>query len=271
MRGVCRRPSPPSFLEYWDGLRDRLDREILQSVPDIYGDLPARQAEAMHRSLGAGKRIRGCLVSLICESLGGELEASISKAVAIECIQAASLIHDDYVDGDEIRRDRPAEWTLQGSRQAVLLGDVMFATAIGRMVADGVEEGRLAANVIASMAKGAYQEHLERVAIQRQGSAAWRTPEADYERIINLKTGTLFATRRNSGPLPRWRRPRWARARLRSEAASEKHFRLPTIWRILSILPGPSVGPRPRSWPQHQSCCASRAHFLPACPWMKIP
>ena len=200
MPGALPKPNRPSFLEYWGRLRDRLDREMVRSVPDMFGDLPAGQAEAMHRTLEAGKRIRGCLVCLVCESLGGDVEAAVSKAIGIECIQAASLIHDDYVDGDQVRRDRPAEWTLQGSRQAVLLGDVMFATTISRMVAEGRDEGRLVAELIATMAKGAYQEHLERVNLHRLDGNDTDQSEI-YERIILLKTGSLFATAARLGAI----------------------------------------------------------------------
>ena len=200
MPGALPKPNEPSFLAYWARLRDRLDREMVQSVPDMFGDLPAGQAEAIHRTLEAGKRIRGCLICLVCESLGGEVEAAVSKAIGIECIQAASLIHDDYVDGDRMRRDRPAEWTLQGSRQAVLLGDVMFATTISRMVDEGRDEGRLVAELIATMAKGAYQEHLERVNLHRLGGNDADHTEI-YERIILLKTGSLFATAARLGAI----------------------------------------------------------------------
>lgn len=189
-----------SFLDYWERIRLRLEKEFGQWVPELFGDLPQPQVEAVLRSLGAGKRIRGCLVCLVCEALEGDIEAAVSRAVGIECIQAASLIHDDYVDGDTIRRNRPAEWTLQGSRQAVLLGDVMFATVISKMVEESVEEGSLVANIIATMAKGAYQEHLDRSNLGRiVGEGEYRSET--YERVIHLKTGALFGAAAQLGAI----------------------------------------------------------------------
>jgi len=189
-----------AFLDYWEGIRRRLEKEFGLWVPEIFDDLPDLQVETVLRSLEAGKRIRGCLVCLVCEALGGTIESAISRAVGIECIQAASLIHDDYVDGDRVRRNQPAEWTLQGSRQAVLLGDVMFATVIRNMMEMGVAEGSVAANVIATMAKGAYQEHVDRSNVDRLVSEEAYRSET-YERIIRLKTGALFGAAAQLGAI----------------------------------------------------------------------
>ena len=189
-----------AFLDYWEGIRRRLEKEFGQWVPELFGDLPDPQVQSVHRSLEAGKRIRGCLVCLVCEALGGTIQSAISRAVGIECIQAASLIHDDYVDGDRVRRNQPAEWTLQGSRQAVLLGDVMFATVIRNMMEMGVAEGSVVANVIATMAKGAYQEHVDRSNLGHSVSEGTYRSET-YERIIHLKTGALFGAAAQLGAI----------------------------------------------------------------------
>ncbi len=184
-----------AFAEYWERIRLRIDDGFRQWIPELFGGLPEPQLEAVLRSMEAGKRIRGCLVCLTCEALGGDIEAALPRAVGIECIHAASLIHDDVVDGDAVRRERPAEWTLQGSRRAVLLGDVMFATVIQKMVEQSIEEGSLVANVIATMAKGAYQEHLERSSLERSAG------ENNYDAIIHFKTGVLFGAAAQLGAL----------------------------------------------------------------------
>lgn len=190
----------PSFGEYWERIRLRIDNDFRQWIPELFGGLPEPQLEAVHRSMEAGKRIRGCLVCLTCEALGGDIEAALPRAVGIECIHAASLIHDDVVDGDAVRRDRPAEWTLQGSRRAVLLGDIMFATVIHKMVEQSIEEGSLVANVIATMAKGAYQEHLDSSNLERSTNDGRHRPEF-YEDIIHLKTGVLFGAAAQLGAI----------------------------------------------------------------------
>ena len=113
-------------------------------------------------------------------------------ALAVEMVQAASLVHDDFVDGDTVRRGRPAAWTLLSSRRAVLVADVMFATAIEKMAQAGAREGATLAHAIAAMAQGALQE----------GAGNTRVEDLDaYRRIIYLKTGSLFAAAARLGAL----------------------------------------------------------------------
>jgi len=189
-----------TFDKYWEQIRDRLESEFTALVPEFFGTASGFPGTAVRRSLISGKRIRGCLVCLMCEALGGSLEAASAAAVGIECVQAASLIHDDYIDGDRTRRNRPAEWTVQGSRQAVLLGDLMFATVIHSMTRRRAAEGELIAKVVASMARGAYEEHLDRMQLTGEPGTGCYDPKR-YEYIIGLKTGALFGTAAQLGAI----------------------------------------------------------------------
>jgi geranylgeranyl pyrophosphate synthase len=108
-------------------------------------------------------------------------------------IQAATLIHDDFIDQDVERNGRAATWTVEGPRRAVLIGDMVFAVAIAMMSEIGAEDGRAAARAIARIAKGALHEPLDALSLasmmESDGPA-----EGIYEEIIRLKTGILFGT-----------------------------------------------------------------------------
>lgn len=177
-----------NFLNYWRKTRSRLDQELSGQIPLLFSALCPPQIETVQQIIKDGKRIRGCLVCLINNALGGRTEDALPRAIAIECIQAASLIHDDYVDEDVIRRKRPATWTVEGPRKAVLLGDVMFATAIQSMMELSSEDGATVARAIATVANGAYQE----LSWQSEKGAPIRFEAGVYDRIIYLKTGALF-------------------------------------------------------------------------------
>lgn len=150
--------------------------------------------------LNAGKKIRGCLLCRVAEALGGSLESAIPGAVAVEVLHCASLVHDDFIDQDRVRRSHPAVWTIEGARRAVLLGDVLFAAAIRRMNAAGAPEGAVVAEAIARVALGALREPLEPRPLIRRLEAA-RIDGLDYEPIIRLKTGALFAAACRLGAL----------------------------------------------------------------------
>lgn len=188
------------FPVYWRAIKARLDTELAHWIPEFFGDLAAGRIDTIHKILADGKRIRGCLVCLMSDALGGKIEDAIPRAVAIECIQAASLIHDDYVDEDTRRRNRPATWTVEGPRKAVLLGDLIFASAIEKMMEISRWDGLAVAQAIATMASGAYQELLDPLDLDRAAAEGTNRPEL-YNRIIHLKTAALFGAAAKVGAI----------------------------------------------------------------------
>ena len=113
------------------------------------------------RSLQAARESEGPLSAWSHRPLGARWIDALPRAVALELIQTATLIHDDFVDQHEQRRNLPALWTLEGARKAVLLGDVIFASAIQLMSELGREDGLIISNAIAEVSRGAYQEPLD--------------------------------------------------------------------------------------------------------------
>jgi geranylgeranyl diphosphate synthase, type I len=188
------------FARYFEGLRAELTRNLQPLTLAFFGDLPAADAAAIAALIGGGKKIRGGVALAVCDALGGTIAAALPSAVAIECVHAASLIHDDFVDGDRTRRDRPATWTVQGARRAVLIGDVIFATALARSAEIGNEAVLALSRAIAMLAAGAYHEPLEggdlRAIVANDAFA--RTL---YERVIHLKTGALFGAAAELGAI----------------------------------------------------------------------
>jgi len=95
-------------------------------------DSPAGLGEAMRYAvLGAGKRLRPLLVMATCEAVGGQPEAALRAACAVELIHAYSLVHDDMpcMDDDVLRRGKPTVHVQFGEAQAMLAGDAMQALA----------------------------------------------------------------------------------------------------------------------------------------------
>lgn len=187
------------FQDYTESVKSLLDEGFTYQLSSLlgYAGLPL---DIGSKVLTGGKRIRGALVCMVTATLGGPLEDALPRAIALELIQTATLIHDDFVDQHEQRRDLPALWTLEGSRRAVLIGDIIFAAAIQRMSELGREEGLIVSNAIAEVSRGAYQEPLDSCSLLKtfennSDSAAF------YEKVIYLKTGVLFAAACQLGTL----------------------------------------------------------------------
>jgi geranylgeranyl diphosphate synthase type II len=93
---------------------------------------PATIHKAMRYSLFAGgKRLRPILSLAAAEACGGEIEAAMPLACAMECIHTYSLIHDDLpsMDNDDFRRGRPTCHKVFGDGIAVLAGDALLTVA----------------------------------------------------------------------------------------------------------------------------------------------
>lgn len=105
----------------------RIDNEIETSLKTIN---PSTLCEASdHLIKAGGKKLRPVLVILACESVGGRSEDALKTAASMELIHTFSLIHDDIMDKDEMRRGKPSVHTLWGDPMAILAGDTLFSKA----------------------------------------------------------------------------------------------------------------------------------------------
>ena len=134
--------------EYLDRARDRVDEALDSYLPEVDPDpaaaCPARLAAAMRYSvLGGGKRLRPMLCLMAAEACGGDCEAALPAACALEMVHTYSLIHDDLpaMDDDDLRRGRPTCHKAFDEATAILAGDGLLTLAF-EVVAREVRPGR---------------------------------------------------------------------------------------------------------------------------------
>ncbi|MDP9795529.1 geranylgeranyl diphosphate synthase type I [Catenuloplanes nepalensis] len=84
-----------------------------------------------------GKALRPALALTSAAAAGGDREAAVPAAVAVELVHNFSLLHDDVMDGDATRRHRPTVWAVFGVDTAILAGDALLAAAIDVLAASG--------------------------------------------------------------------------------------------------------------------------------------
>ena len=96
----------------------------------LYEKEPEILYEAVrHLPMAGGKRLRPVIAYLSCEAVGGDGLKAIPFAVALELIHTFTLIHDDIMDKDEMRRGMEAVHKKFGENIAILAGDTLFAKA----------------------------------------------------------------------------------------------------------------------------------------------
>jgi farnesyl diphosphate synthase len=122
--------------ESWVRAHGQRTELALEGLLDAANTNPARLHEAMrYAAQGGGKRIRPLLVYAAGELGNDSSEANDaaldSAAVAIECIHAYSLVHDDLpcMDDDDLRRGRPTVHKAYDEATALLVGDALQTRA----------------------------------------------------------------------------------------------------------------------------------------------
>jgi geranylgeranyl diphosphate synthase type II len=97
---------------------------------EAFEDAPLELIQAMrHTMLAPGKRLRPLLAARCYNLAGGEGDDILPVCIAIECLHAFTLIHDDLpaIDDGEVRRGRPCNHKVFGEGLAILAGDALLA------------------------------------------------------------------------------------------------------------------------------------------------
>lgn len=179
-----------------------VDELLLPALQAAVATLPAteRRAAGYHRGwceadgtpvpavAGRGKTVRPALTLLSAVAVGGAPRNALRGAVAVELVHDFTLLHDDVMDGDALRRHRPAVWSAFGTSSAVLTGDALLAAAM-REVAHAPAE--FAAVAVQELVRAL----LDLVEGQSLDMAFERTPEvsvAQYLAMAEGKTGSLM-------------------------------------------------------------------------------
>jgi len=147
---------------------------------------PAVEGYVAYACESSGKRLRPAL-ALLAGGATGEIGAlQVELAVILELIHAATLVHDDIMDGADTRRGQPTPNAKWGNATSVLLGDCMFAHAL-RIATNFTDAAvtRAIADAAAEVCSGEI--------IQTQRRFDLTLTEADYFKIIEMKTAALFA------------------------------------------------------------------------------
>ncbi|WP_295530711.1 polyprenyl synthetase family protein [Novosphingobium sp. Chol11] len=148
--------------------------------------IPLIPALAGHLIAGGGKRLRPMLTLAAGSLLGYGGARHFKLAAAVEFIHTATLLHDDVVDGSDMRRGKKAANIVFGNPATVLVGDFLFSRSFELMVEDGsIKVLRILSGASAIIAEG----EVDQLVAQRQ----IETSEERYLSIINAKTAALFA------------------------------------------------------------------------------
>jgi geranylgeranyl pyrophosphate synthase len=163
-----------------------------QHLERVTADAGAPLASHANATIVAGgKRLRPLLVVLAAESAGGPVpgpggeERLIRAAVAVELVHSATLVHDDLIDGAQLRRGHPTVAAAAGPAVAVATGDLLFSRAFAELARNrDADQLRALSDASSALAAGEL--------LQREDAYASRVAVQRYMRRCELKTAALF-------------------------------------------------------------------------------
>ncbi len=159
--------------------------------------------------LAVGKRVRPALTLEFCRLHGGNAEAALPFAAAVEIIHTFSLIHDDLpcMDDDDLRRGRPTNHKIFGEANALLAGDALALDAFGLVAGNDRVSSEVRAEAVMLLSHAAGSAGMVRgQIIDMYGEQN----TLSYEELLTLhayKTGALIRVAAELGCLAAGVRP----------------------------------------------------------------
>ncbi len=186
-----------------DGL-ERWTQPVLDAIQAISAREPKETGslEAMlwYQVDSGGKRLRPLIAILGAEALGGDPSLAVNAAAGIELLHNATLIHDDFQDGDTVRRGAPTVWKAFGWEQSINAGDGLYFVGMELIARSALPSDRVArlceraANRLAQVVRGQVDEfRLKERFLAGDGQSRRPITEIEYLHVIRGKTAGLFS------------------------------------------------------------------------------
>lgn len=175
-----------------------LDQAMIEEYLSHAFDSDMRHAdlqEAMEYSLlSGGKRIRPVLTLETCRLCGGDVQAALPFACAVEMVHTYSLIHDDLpaMDNDDLRRGRPTNHVVYGEATAILAGDALLTAAFEQLTRARLPDSPIVEGVrcLSQAVGSAGMVGGQALDMAGEGRAL---SQGELELLQSLKTGALIS------------------------------------------------------------------------------
>ena len=178
------------YLTYIENARRIIDHDISQIMSMVTDFGLCEKIKYVLRT--QGKRLRPIMVLLSAQSVGGQVETVRKLALAIEMLHMASLIHDDILDQDIVRRNELTVNTKWGIRDAVLIGDALASLSFYLSADYENEIMKIISQTSVKLSDGEYLDIKESTDTRK---------EREYIETIRKKSASLFKTSTQCGAI----------------------------------------------------------------------
>jgi len=168
-------------------------REINARLESLLGDQSPLQAHANEVLLSDGaKRFRAYLFVLAAEMFSVDHETAVNLSTIYELFHAASLVHDDIMDGANRRRGQSTLHKKYGVAEAIIAGDLMILKAFEVIARDGATLSRAQLDGLLRVIGETGEKCCLGQSLDMELARERRYTSANaYQRMVELKTGSL--------------------------------------------------------------------------------
>jgi len=165
---------------------------IEERMIEILGRIshPRLYAATRHLVDAGGKRFRALIPALITSAIGSGEEAGIDLGASLELIHTFTLVHDDIMDQDSLRRGRPTVHIAFDEATAINAGDAMFAVSMEALADSPHIRAEHAVTLVRAVA--GMVRHLSDGQQMDVSFESEEANESDYLEMIAAKTGSIF-------------------------------------------------------------------------------
>ena len=167
-------------------------KEVSALFTSYYGDQKTELSKASNYLLESeGKRLRPAMFKLAAESVTpGSSKQIMSGALAVEVTHTFTLVHDDIMDDDSVRRGRPTVHVVWDEPTAILAGDVLFARAFILLADANADSTRKveAVRILGKASEDICEGQQSDMAFEKRNDV--RSDE--YLEMVRKKTGVLY-------------------------------------------------------------------------------
>lgn len=171
-------PLLETYAKYIDRINRALDREL-----SLYSE--SEFIEPLKYSLESGKRIRPIILILAAESVGKIDDNTLAAACAVEFLHMESIIHDDIIDNETMRRQKEPFHIKYGYNTSVLTGDFVLGLILA--ISSRLDNARITKDLATTAMLMSEGEMIE----SRLETSEDVTFD-DYLKVIEYKTATAF-------------------------------------------------------------------------------
>ena len=171
-----------------------IEEELATITPDNLGEA------SIYLTKAGGKMLRPALTLITAEAVGGKRESALKTGAAIELIHTFSLIHDDIMDQDDMRRGMPSVHKVWGDDVAILAGDTLFSKAFEIIITSQDTTSEQNNKALATVAD-ACVKICEGQALDMGFEERFDVSEDEYLEMIFKKTGALIAAATKAGAI----------------------------------------------------------------------